>query len=133
MTHKAKIDWWIPVALMLGALAPLAFGKFWMTVPLFLAVGICGYPQHYETTDRGLVIHAGLTRRLIPYEAITFIGPSEESSIGFALSLDRVAIRHGAGAGEVIAPSNYRAFLADMERRAPQLTRRGQDLVLAYA
>lgn len=132
MTHKAKIDWWIPVAIILGAIAPLAVGKFWITIPLFLAVGICGYPAHYETTDRGLLIRAGLTRQVIPYEAITFVGPSEERTFSFALSLDRVSVRYGSGSGVLIAPSNYRAFLADMAGRAPQLTRRGHDLVLAY-
>jgi hypothetical protein len=133
MNHKAKIDWWIPVALLMGVLAPLAGAGIWITIPLFLAVGICGFPQSYETTEGGLTIHAGLIRRFIPYEAITFIGPSEEGSFSFALSLDRVSIRYGPSAGLLIAPADYRAFLADMANRAPQLTRRGHDLVLSYA
>ncbi|MGD0497680.1 MAG: PH domain-containing protein [Bryobacteraceae bacterium] len=129
MTHQAKIDWWIVAALGLGVLAPFAGFRFWITIPLFLAVGICGYPQRYETTKDGLVIHAGLMRRTIPYEAITFIGPSEEGSFRFALSLDRVSIRYGAHAGVLIAPADYRAFLSDMADRVPQLTRRGHDML----
>ncbi len=38
----------------------------------------------------------------------------------------------GRGGGVVIAPADWGAFLSDIARRAPQLTRRGQDLVLAY-
>jgi hypothetical protein len=129
MTHKAKIDWWIAAALGLGVVAPFAGFGLWITIPLFLAVGICGYPQHYETTADGLVIHAGLVRKTIPYEAITFIGPSEEGSFSFALSLDRVSIRYGAHAGVLIAPADYHAFLSDMAHRVPQLTRRGHDML----
>jgi hypothetical protein len=133
VTHKAKIDWWIAAALVIGILSPLAGCKLWITVPLFLAVGICGYPQHYRTADEGLIIHAGLIRKTIPYEAITFVGPSDEGSFSFALSLDRVAVRYGPNAGVLIAPADYGAFVADMAARAPHLTRRGQDLILAYA
>ena len=133
MTHKAKIDWWIAAALALGVLAPLAGGKLWITIPLFLAVGICGFPQDYQTAEKGLIIRAGLVRRVIPYEAITFVGPSDEGSFSFALSLDRVSVRYGTNAGVLIAPADYRAFLADMATRATHLTRRGQDLVMAFA
>ena len=133
MIHKAKIDWWIAAALAIGILSPFVGCKLWITVPLFLAVGICGYPQRYGTTDKALIIHAGLIRKIIPYEAITFVGPSDEGSFSFALSLDRVAIRYGANAGVLIAPADYGGFLSDMARRAPHLTRRGQDLILAYA
>jgi hypothetical protein len=131
MTHKAKIDWWIAAALALGVFAPLAGCQLWITIPLFLSVGICGYPQVYQTTKEGLVIRAGLTRRMIPYHAITFVGPSDEGSFSFAFG--RVSIRYGANAGVLIAPADYRAFLEDLAVRAPHLTRRGQDLVLAFA
>ena len=132
MTHKAKIDWWIAAALLLGVVSALAERNLWITIPLFLAVGICGYPQSYQTSDKGLVIHAGLIRRFIPYQAITFVGLTEDGAYSLAFSLERVRIRYGRGAGLVIAPADCRAFLADMAQRAPQLTRRGQDLVLAY-
>ncbi len=132
MTYESKLDWWIAAALILGIVAPLVGGDLWITIPLFLAVGICGYPQFYRTTERGLVIHAGLIRRFIPYEAITFAGVTEEGAYSLGFSLERVRIRCGKGAGVVIAPADCEAFLADMARRAPQLTRRGQDLVLAY-
>lgn len=133
MTHKAKIDWWIAAALFLGVLSPFAGGKLWITIPLFLAVGICGYPQSYETGPDALVIRAGLLRRSIPYDAITFVGPSDEASFSFSLSLSRVAVRYGACGSALIAPADCRAFLSDMEARAPQLTRRGPNLVVSFA
>jgi hypothetical protein len=133
MTHKAKIDWWIAAALALGVFAPFAGAKLWITIPLFLAVGICGYPQSYETTKDGLIVRAGLVRRLIPYNAITFVGPSDEGSFSFALSLDRVSIRYGTNSGVLIAPADYQAFLDDLAARATHLTRRGRDLVMAFA
>jgi hypothetical protein len=123
MTHKAKIDWWIAVSLALGILAPLAGTELWITIPLFLAVGICGYPQSYQTAEEGLIIRAGLIRRVIPYDAITFVG----------LSDGRVSIRYGTNAGIAISPADSRAFLEDMASRARHLTRRGQNLAPALA
>jgi len=133
MTYKAKIDWWIAAALALGIIAPLAFGNLWITMPLFLGVGICGYPQHYRTSGTGLEISSGLIRRTIPYQAITFVGPSEEGGFGFGLWPGRVSIRCGTNAGVLISPEDSRALIADIAARAPHLTRRGQDLVLAFA
>ena len=132
MTYRAKIDWWIVTALGLGVLGPFCGFKLWLTIPLFLAVGICGYPQHYKMGDRGLVIYAGLLRRTIPYEAIQFVGPSGESGFGLTLSLERIRVQYGRGAHTLIAPRDHDAFLADIAGRAPQLKRRGRDLVLAF-
>jgi hypothetical protein len=123
MTHKAKIDWWIAAALALGIFAPFAGGELWITIPLFLAVGICGYPQYYQTGEDGLAIRAGLIRRVIPYDAITFVGPDG----------GRVSIRYGTNAAIVISPADSRAFLEDMASRARHLTRRGRNLVPAFA
>ena len=88
--------------------------------------------QRTETPDEILEFLTRL-QRLSPYLRLSFIGPSEEGSFSFALSLDRVSVRYGSSAGLLISPADYRAFLADMANRAPQLTRRGHDLVLGYA
>ena len=132
MTYRAKVDWWIVAALGLGVLGPFAGFGFWLTIPLFLAVGICGYPQWYETTEAGLVIHSGLIRRTIPYESILFVGPATEDALGLTLAIDRVRVQYGKGAHALIAPANREAFLADLGARAKQLTRRGPDLVMAF-
>jgi hypothetical protein len=129
MTHKAKIDWWIAAALALAIFAPLIGCKLWITIPLFLGVGICGYPQAYRTTEKGLIVRAGLIERVIPYEAVTFVGPSDDGGFAF----EHVAVRYGANGSVVIAPADYRAFLDDMAAHAKHLTRRGRDLALALA
>jgi len=89
------------------------------------------YPQFYETTGTGLMIHSGLIRRLVPYEAITFIGPSSEASSSVALSADRIKIEWAPSSEVLIAPADSEAFIADMAARAPQLCKRGQNLILA--
>jgi hypothetical protein len=126
MTHKAKIDWWIAAALAVGIVAPLVGEKLWITIPLFLAVGICGYPQYYRTSEEGLIVRAGLLRRVIPYEAITFVGPCEEDAA-------RVSVRYGNRAGITITPADYRAFLDDLAARCRNLSRRGEVLRAAFA
>jgi hypothetical protein len=108
LTHKAKIDWWIAAAILLGIAAPLAGGGLWMTVPLFLAVGICGYPQYYRTTKTGLVVRAGLMCREIPYAAIRGVAPEG----------GRVRVEYGANAGLDLVPADSRAFVADVAAHA---------------
>lgn len=108
MTYKAKIDWWIAAALALGIAVPLAGGGLWMTIPLFLAVGICGYPQDYRTTKTGLVVRAGLIRREIPYCAISAVEPEG----------GRVRVQYGANAGVVLVPADCRAFVEDVAAHA---------------
>lgn len=125
MTHRAKIDWWIAAALALGVLSPLLGAGLSMTIPLFLGVGICGYPQSYETTDDCLVIRSGLIRRVIPYSAITFVGPSAEGC-------GHLSVLYGKGR-IVIAPADCRVFLGDMESRCQGLIRRGQVLAPLFA
>jgi hypothetical protein len=128
MTHKAKIDGWIPAALAVGIVAPLIGGELWITIPLFLAVGICGYPQYYRTSEEGLIIRTGLLRRVIPYEAIRFVGPCEDSAADCRVSIlyaNRIAI--------TIAPADYRAFLDDMAARCSGLSRRGEALAPVFA
>jgi len=128
MTHKAKIDWWIAAALGVGICAPLVGDKLWITVPLFLGVGICGYPQAYQTSEVGLIVRAGLLRRVIPYDAITFVGPTGVSDSRFG----RVSVRYGR-AEVVIVPADYDAFLDDMAARCRGLARRGEVLAAAFA
>ncbi|HUP05105.1 MAG TPA: PH domain-containing protein [Bryobacteraceae bacterium] len=131
MTHKAKIDWWILAALTVGIVAPLLSGKLWITAPLFLAVGICGYPQWYETSEEGLVVRAGLLRRVIPYQAITFVGPCGQEPAGSPCR--HVQVRYGNYAGITIFPANYDAFLDDMATRCRSLSRRGEALAPQFA
>ena len=131
MRHKAKIDWWIALAILGGIAAPVLGGNYWVSGVILLVVLTCLYPQSYETTPEGLLIRAGLIRKRIPYAAITGIRPCPDRRSSFALSMDRVLIGYGAGKEIVIAPADQECFLADITMRAPQLAKRGVDLTSA--
>ena len=130
MRHAAKIDWWIIVAVLTGTLVPALSHVYWASGLVVAILLIAVYPQFYETTAAGLLIHSGLTRRFIPYEAITFIGPSSEARSSVALSADRIKIQWGLSSELLIAPANADAFYADLAARAPHLSKHGEDLVV---
>jgi hypothetical protein len=90
----------------------------------------CCYPQWYETTADALVIRAGFTTRRIPYVQITAVRPSSDSRSALALALDRVEIEYGSKE-LLIAPENREAFFSDIAARSPQLSKRGQNLVVS--
>ena|SRR5690348_1823698 len=131
MRHAAKIDSWIIIAVLAGTLAPLLSHAYWASGLVIGILLISVYPQFYETTPTGLVIYSGLTRRVVPYQAITFIGPSSDGRSSVALSMERVKIQWGPSSELLIAPADAGTFFADMAARAPHLCKRGQDLILS--
>ncbi|MBZ5576834.1 MAG: PH domain-containing protein [Acidobacteriia bacterium] len=132
MRHAAKIEWWMVLIALAGVLAPLESRTYWASGIVAGVALISAFPQSHETTPRGLKIRTGLTRRLIPYGAITFIGPSPASGGGAALAAHRVKIGWGRDSEVLIAPANPSAFFADMAARTPHLSKRGPDLVGSY-
>ncbi len=138
MKYKAKIDWWIGAAILVGLAVPFVVAAMvhlpWMYAvglgTFVLVFGFC-YPQSYETTAAALVIRAGLSRRIIPYGEITAVRPSTDSRSALALSLDRVQIRYAASGDLLIAPDDKSAFIADVAARTPQLRRHGQERVVS--
>lgn len=139
MRHEAKVDWWIGASMLLGIVVPSVIAIV-RSLPWMSAVSIgaallvfgCCYPQWYETTADALVIRAGLTTRRIPYPTITAVRPSSDSRSSLAMSLDRVEIEYGSKK-LLIAPANQDAFFSDVAARAPQLSKQGQNLVVAFA
>lgn len=129
MRHAAKVDWFIGVSILGGILVPLLGHTYWASGLVLGILLIAVYPQCYETTPQGLVIRSGVTSRLVPYEAITFVGPSSNARSSVALSLDRVKVQWGPSSEVLIAPADPERFAADIASHAPHLTRRGQDLV----
>ncbi len=131
MRHAARLDGWIVVAVLVGTVAPLLTHAYWASGVVLGVLLMGAYPQSYESTGRGLRIRAGLTQRLVPYEAITYIGPASGSRPNPALARAAVKIRWGRGAEVVITPADPNAFFADMAARAPHLGWQGPSLVAA--
>ena len=132
MYHKAKIDWWIAVAVTIAVLLPASTQDYAVaSLPLLILLCCCA-PQSYQTTAEGLLIRSGLVRRLIPYRSITFIGPGS-GPYSMALSLDQVKIQYGPASEISIAPADPAKFLADIESHAGHLCRRGRNLVPNFA
>jgi hypothetical protein len=131
MRYGAKIDWWIAVGLLGGIGAPLLGRAYWVSGLILLACLAFLLPQSYETTGEGLLIRAGLYRKLIPYASIAAIGPCSDTGSSLALSMDRLKISYGSGKEFYIAPADQEAFMRDIAMRTPQLVKRGFDLVLS--
>lgn len=120
MTHSSKVNWWIVAAIVAAIAVILLGGNYWIAGPVLLVLFFWAYPQSCETTPKGLLVHAALTRQLIPYEAITFIGRGRQ-----------VYIRYGAGFRLFLTLADPDAFFADMAAHTPHLTKRVQRLVVA--
>ena len=128
MRHAAKVDWWVVFVALAGILAPLSTHAYWAS-GLVVGVLLAGaFPQSYKTTPRGLLVRSGLTRRLIPYECITFIGPAPAAAGRAAFSRGGMKVEWGLSSKLLVAPADPRAFFLDLAARAPHLSRRGQEL-----
>jgi hypothetical protein len=133
MTYDAKFDWRLAAAIALALAVLLLGGNYWIVGPVLMILLICSYPQSYQTTPRGLLVRAFCMKMLIPYEVITFIGPSEENRGHWSWFNDGVTVRYGLASKLHIAPARMDIFLADMAARTPHLVRRGPALVLSFA
>jgi hypothetical protein len=120
----------VGVSMLVGIVAPAFIAITqnwpWMSLASVLAAALVfgiSYPQRYETGAEALIIKAGLTTRVITYAQIKGVKPSNDG---------RLAIDYGIG-NLLIAPQNAEEFTNDIAKHAPQLARRGQELVMAAA
>jgi len=120
MTHKSKQDRCVWAGIVLAAGALFLHVGYWIAGPVLLILLLCAYPQSYETGARELVIHDSLTRRRIPYEAITAVRRNG----------DRVRICYGTASAIAIAPADAPAFVRALSPLTPQLVARGEELIL---
>jgi hypothetical protein len=107
MIHIGKFDWWSVAAIGFGVLVVLAGCNYWIAGPVLLVLALCAWPQSYVTTSSGLLVRAGLMRRLIPYQNITVVEPVAE---------DTVKVQCGPNA-LFLAPEDPDGFLRDLTRR----------------
>src|SRR5947199_119988 len=71
MRHKSKPDRCVYAGILAAGTALFLHVGYWIAGPVLLILLLCAYPQSYEITARELVINDSLTRRRIPYDAIT--------------------------------------------------------------
>ena len=128
MTYDAKFDWRLAAAIVVALAVVLLGGNYWIAGPVLIILLICAYPQSYVTRCDGLLVHAFCMKILIPYEVITFVGPTEDSRW-----FSGVTVRYGLASKLYIAPAKMDLFLADVAARTPHLVRRGPALVLSFA
>jgi hypothetical protein len=126
MKYKARVDWMVRVSMLVGIVGPAFIAIMqswpWMSLAsLVAAAGVFGvsYPQSYETKPDALIIKSGLTTRLITYDRIKGVKPTNDK---------RLDINYGIGS-VLIAPLDLAAFTNDMARHCPHLSRRGNELV----
>lgn len=125
MTYDARFDWRLLAAFAVALAVLLLGGNYWIVGPVLIILLICGYPQTYQTTPHCLLVRVFCMKITIPYEVITFIGPSDDRR--------GVTIRYGLASQLHIAPARRELFLADVGARAPHLVKRGEALVLTFA
>lgn len=116
MTHIAKFDWWSVGAIVFGFLVILAGCNYWIAGPVMLVLALSAYPQSYVTTSSGLLVRAGLMRRLIPYQTITVVEPVAD---------DTIKVQYGHNS-LLLEPEDPDAFFRDLANRLPHLGRRVQ-------
>jgi hypothetical protein len=126
--YKARVDWFIGLSMLVGIAAPAFIAVSpnlpGMSLASVLAAALVfgiSYPQWYETRPEALIIRSGLTTRVIRYAQIKAVRPSSDN---------RIAIDYGIG-NLLIAPQQAEEFMNDIAQRAPQLSRRGQELMAA--
>jgi hypothetical protein len=127
MTHKSKVNVYILAAIVL-AIVVFLLGDYWIAGPILLILFLCAYPESYETKPHALVIRAAVSKHVIPYETISFIGPTAEEG-GFRLAAGGLRIKYGPAWELLVSPADQAAFFRDIAARAPHLVRRGERLV----
>lgn len=132
MTHQGKNDWWMILAVAAGIAASLSAGLYWVGGPALVVLMLCIYPQTYRMGADAVEIRAGLVKRSIPYEEISFVGPCS-GGVSLALALDGVSIQYDSGLEVRISPADPMAFMADLAKHTPHLSRRGQDCSVLFA
>lgn len=132
MIYKGRNNVLVVGAFALTTLALNVAGTYWMGAPLAVIFVLCMLPQTYLLATDGVYVNAGLVRRYIPYNVITFVGPCSGGR-NLALALDGVCLRYGLNSEIRISPANRPAFIQDVATRSPHLVKRGQDLVLSLA
>ena len=138
----SKIDWWLPVLLVLVMLAgpiSILFGPKRVVIPAanstFIAVAIAlpmllvGWmlvSTVYVIDGANLRVKCGPMRIVVPIDSITSIERGSLASAP-ALSLTRLSVRYGSSGMVTISPKDMRGFIHAIMARVPHLVLRDVD------
>lgn len=114
----SKVDWWIPLllvlplafvvgALVMGTLSPVVLVA--VLVPQFFVLWILARTRYLVTTD-GLTVRCGPFSWTVPATAIRSLSATRNPLSSPALSLDRIAVRHTGGL-LMVSPRNKAGFV----------------------
>ena len=127
LTYASKVDLWLLLILAAVPLALLATAilqrSALMAVPLIVVLAtyaLLVFPVSYRFDASALVVRSGVIRRQIPYAAIVAVRATRNPVSSPALSLDRLAIVHGA-AETLISPRDRIGFVRDLSARVQHL------------
>jgi hypothetical protein len=119
MIHRSKLEVWLFAAIFYVVAVLALWGDYWIGAPVLLILLILSFPHSYVLAPDALRVRAGIARWVIPYRAIAIVRPRGE----------RISIRMEDNEEMVLAPSDPRAFCADVAARATHLVARGAELV----
>ncbi|MCC7340263.1 MAG: PH domain-containing protein [Bryobacterales bacterium] len=116
-----------------GSSQPLDPGLVALPLGVLAAMWAIAYPCEYLFEASDLVVRSGLLCIRIPLLSISTVKPSRSLASAPAWSFDRLEIRYGRKQRVLISPREKAAFLAELAKRAPQLIRDGESLVVAQS
>ncbi|MFV9507291.1 MAG: PH domain-containing protein [Oscillochloridaceae bacterium umkhey_bin13] len=130
----SKLDWWLCIVLVALPIMQIGFLGLALrdadgiaVVANLIGLGFIGaiygllvIPVRYGITSDALLVHFGVVRQRIRFEAILEVYPSRSPLSSPALSLDRLAIRTGRGPMHftLISPRDRDTFIQLLTSRA---------------
>ena len=128
--YRSKVDTWLLVVLLFGALASVASAVTvffvappaiaWLVGILLVSVG-AGLPlwllasTYYRIDGDVLFISSGPVRVRVPVRDITSVTPTNNPLSSPALSLDRLRIEYGRGKSVMVSPRDKHGFIRSVE------------------
>jgi len=138
MRFKTRYDAWLVIVLIAAGVislgVPLALyftqaargGQLWLFIiaPLVLLMVLSlTLPQYYELRDGEMFIRQGWKKVLLPYSALCELRAEKGVLSAPVFSTQRIYLTAAPGGQFILALAEEDRFLAEVERRAPQLKR----------
>lgn len=125
MYFPSKKDLWLGIVIWCSLLSGIYLAAteadryFILLISLILNLALFGwiwFKTGYTLTDNSLEIKCGPFYQKIPYSKIRSVKRTRDPSGGYALSLDRIKIKHGYDI-TIISPIDPHIFITELKRR----------------